>query len=104
MCFGGRNDVDAKRSREIDALIHRDEKASTKVVKLLLLGKQCASPNRTTDPRLTGRVRRRWREWKIHDFKADAIDLHQEWILQEREGGMASHHLPQYPRRSANDH
>jgi guanine nucleotide-binding protein subunit alpha len=39
MCFGGREDVEAKRSREIDALIHRDEKVMQKVVKLLLLGK-----------------------------------------------------------------
>jgi guanine nucleotide-binding protein subunit alpha len=40
MCFGGRDsDVDLKRSREIDALIHRDEKQMQKVVKLLLLGK-----------------------------------------------------------------
>jgi hypothetical protein len=38
MCFGGREDVEAKRSREIDALIHRDEKVMQKVVKLLLLG------------------------------------------------------------------
>lgn len=38
MCFGGREDVEAKKSREIDALIHRDEKVMQKVVKLLLLG------------------------------------------------------------------
>merc|ERR1711977_535165 len=38
MCFGGREDGEAKRSREIDALIHRDEKVMQKVVKLLLLG------------------------------------------------------------------
>ncbi|KAL5321532.1 hypothetical protein ACEPPN_009491 [Leptodophora sp. 'Broadleaf-Isolate-01'] len=39
MCFGGRGeDSEAKRSREIDALIHRDEKVMQKVVKLLLLG------------------------------------------------------------------
>ncbi|KAI9055774.1 hypothetical protein LZ554_000715 [Drepanopeziza brunnea f. sp. 'monogermtubi'] len=38
MCFGARKDADVKRSREIDALIHRDEKSMTKVVKLLLLG------------------------------------------------------------------
>jgi guanine nucleotide-binding protein subunit alpha, other len=38
MCFGAREDVEAKRSREIDALIHRDEKVMQKVVKLLLLG------------------------------------------------------------------
>lgn len=39
MCFGGRDDSELKRSREIDALIHRDEKQMQKVVKLLLLGK-----------------------------------------------------------------
>ncbi|EKD17117.1 uncharacterized protein L3040_000359 [Drepanopeziza brunnea f. sp. 'multigermtubi'] len=38
MCFGARKDADVKRSREIDALIHRDEKSMAKVVKLLLLG------------------------------------------------------------------
>jgi guanine nucleotide-binding protein subunit alpha len=38
MCFGGREDPEAKRSREIDQLIHRDEKVMQKVVKLLLLG------------------------------------------------------------------
>jgi guanine nucleotide-binding protein subunit alpha len=38
MCFGGREDVEAKRSKEIDQLIHRDEKFMQKVVKLLLLG------------------------------------------------------------------
>jgi guanine nucleotide-binding protein subunit alpha len=43
MCFGGREDVEAKRSREIDALIHRDEKVMQKVVKLLLLGKPICS-------------------------------------------------------------
>lgn len=40
MCFGGRgDDAEAKRSREIDVLLHRDEKVMQKVVKLLLLGK-----------------------------------------------------------------
>lgn len=39
MCFGGRDDSEVKRSREIDALIHRDEKQMQKIVKLLLLGK-----------------------------------------------------------------
>lgn len=38
MCFGGREDVEAKKSREIDALIHRDEKVMQRQVKLLLLG------------------------------------------------------------------
>ncbi len=38
MCFGGREDTEAKRSKEIDQLIHRDEKFMQKVVKLLLLG------------------------------------------------------------------
>jgi len=41
MCFGGREDVEAKRSKEIDQLIHRDEKFMQKVVKLLLLGTYC---------------------------------------------------------------
>jgi tRNA(Ile2) C34 agmatinyltransferase TiaS len=45
MCFGGREDVEAKRSREIDALIHRDEKAAQKVVKLLLLGESICAAN-----------------------------------------------------------
>jgi guanine nucleotide-binding protein subunit alpha len=40
MCFGGRRgEDDYKKSREIDAIIHRDEKEMAKVVKLLLLGK-----------------------------------------------------------------
>ncbi|KAM0176745.1 hypothetical protein ACHAPF_004602 [Botrytis cinerea] len=38
MCFGSREDVEAKRSKEIDALIHRDEKVMQRQVKLLLLG------------------------------------------------------------------
>ncbi|TAQ88101.1 hypothetical protein B7494_g3554 [Chlorociboria aeruginascens] len=38
MCFGGREDVELKKSREIDALIHRDEKVMQRQVKLLLLG------------------------------------------------------------------
>ncbi|KAH6683224.1 G protein alpha subunit [Halenospora varia] len=39
MCFGGRKDEDEyKKSKEIDAMIHRDEKEMQKVVKLLLLG------------------------------------------------------------------
>jgi guanine nucleotide-binding protein subunit alpha len=38
MCFGDREDADAKKSREIDALIHRDEKVMQREVKLLLLG------------------------------------------------------------------
>jgi guanine nucleotide-binding protein subunit alpha len=39
MCFGRRSDdSETKKSREIDAMIHRDEKVMQKVVKLLLLG------------------------------------------------------------------
>jgi hypothetical protein len=39
MCFGGREDGgEGKRSRDIDAMIHRDEKAMSRQVKLLLLG------------------------------------------------------------------
>jgi hypothetical protein len=38
MCFGGREDVDAKKSREIDNLIRHDEKVFQRQVKLLLLG------------------------------------------------------------------
>lgn len=40
MCFGSRDDAEAKRSREIDALIHRDEKIIQRQVKLLLLGER----------------------------------------------------------------
>jgi guanine nucleotide-binding protein subunit alpha len=40
MCFGSRDDLDAKRSREIDVLIHRDEKTMQRQVKLLLLGER----------------------------------------------------------------
>lgn len=47
MCFRAREDVQAKKSREIDALIHRDEKVMQKVVKLLLLGKQFCAPTRS---------------------------------------------------------
>ena len=39
MCFGGREDGgEVKRSRDIDAMIHRDEKVMQRQVKLLLLG------------------------------------------------------------------
>jgi len=38
MCFGDREDGEAKKSKEIDALIHRDEKNMQRQVKLLLLG------------------------------------------------------------------
>ncbi|CAD6499508.1 BgTH12-03620 [Blumeria graminis f. sp. triticale] len=38
MCFSRWNSAGAKRSREIDTLISRDEKARRRVVKLLLLG------------------------------------------------------------------
>jgi guanine nucleotide-binding protein subunit alpha len=38
MCFGGREDVEAKKSKDIDAMIHRDEKTMQRQVKLLLLG------------------------------------------------------------------
>lgn len=38
MCFRPRDNVDGKRSRQIDALIHRDEKIIQRQVKLLLLG------------------------------------------------------------------
>jgi hypothetical protein len=50
MCFGGRRAEDEyKKSREIDAMIHRDEKEMAKVVKLLLLGKPlCADIQRAT--------------------------------------------------------
>jgi hypothetical protein len=67
MCFGGREDVEAKRSREIDALIHRDEKVMQKVVKLLLLGEPicprpwCPAPI----PNLIWLIAtyRSWRKW-----------------------------------------
>ena len=38
MCFGNRDEGEAKKSREIDAAIHRDEKVMQRQVKLLLLG------------------------------------------------------------------
>jgi guanine nucleotide-binding protein subunit alpha len=38
-CFSSRDDSEAKKSKEIDALIHRDEKNLNRQVKLLLLGK-----------------------------------------------------------------
>jgi hypothetical protein len=47
MCFGGSEDAEAKKSKEIDALIHRDEKQLTRVVKLLLLGNLLCTPQRT---------------------------------------------------------
>jgi len=41
MCFGQRStDSETKKSREIDALIHRDEKVMQRQVKLLLLGER----------------------------------------------------------------
>lgn len=43
--------MEAKKSREIDALIHRDEKVMQKVVKLLLLGKLCCSSIPLANPR-----------------------------------------------------
>ena len=45
MCFGSRKgDGDAARSRELDRMIRQDEKRMAKEVKLLLLGKESASP------------------------------------------------------------
>ena len=38
MCFGDGKDEETRKSREIDALIHRDEKVMQRQVKLLLLG------------------------------------------------------------------
>jgi guanine nucleotide-binding protein subunit alpha len=47
MCFGNREDADLKKSRDIDAGIHRDEKAMQRQVKLLLLGKfSLPTPNK----------------------------------------------------------
>jgi hypothetical protein len=47
MCFRPRDDADGKRSRQIDALIHRDEKVIQRQVKLLLLGEpDCPRPDR----------------------------------------------------------
>jgi hypothetical protein len=67
MCFGGREDVEAKRSREIDALIHRDEKVMQKVVKLLLLGEPICprpwSPAPITNLIWLIATYRSWRKW-----------------------------------------
>ncbi|POS83423.1 G protein alpha subunit, partial [Erysiphe pulchra] len=38
LCFRSRSDCDERRSREIDSILRRDEKAMKKVIKLLLLG------------------------------------------------------------------
>jgi len=46
---------------------------------------------------------RSWREWQIYDTEANAIDLYQGWVLKEREGGMAGHHLQQHSRWPADD-
>jgi len=65
MCFGDREDVEAKKSREIDALIHRDEKVMQRQVKLLLLG-ECPDPDFSTSDGSTGLIvviDRCWREW-----------------------------------------
>lgn len=53
MCFGSREDVEVKRSKEIDALIHRDEKVMQRQVKLLLLGKLSLSLSRPPQLRST---------------------------------------------------
>ena len=107
MCFGAREDSEAKRSREIDAMIHRDEKVMQKVVKLLLLGKPSKHSNFRSriNPKdqKANHGYRCWREWQIDDIEANAIDIHKGWLHQEREGGMASHHIQQYPRRLADD-
>lgn len=40
MCFGSREDGAAKKTREIDAQLHKDEKVMQRQVKLLLLGER----------------------------------------------------------------
>jgi hypothetical protein len=50
MCFGSRDDVEVKRSREIDTMIHRDEKNMQRQVKLLLLGEQFLFQHSTNQP------------------------------------------------------
>lgn len=55
MCFGSReNDAEGKRSKEIDQIIHRDEKVMARQVKLLLLGTFTPFPQTPTH---TSRVR-----------------------------------------------
>jgi hypothetical protein len=49
--------MEAKRSREIDALIHRDEKIIQRQVKLLLLGEPTPIPARSGHRR---RAHDRW--------------------------------------------
>lgn len=39
-CFGRSSDPDEKKSKDIDQMIHRDQKLMQKQVKLLLLGTQ----------------------------------------------------------------
>ena len=110
MCFGSRRDEDEyKKSRDIDAQIHRDEKDMQKVVKLLLLGTaphfilhEPASPGITSANHDHFYYRCR-REWEVNDIKADEIDLHQGGHIEKREGGMACHHLQQPPGRPQND-
>lgn len=104
MCFGGRDDGEAKRSREIDALIHRDEKVMQKVVKLLLLGKPPFSIDDEQANQLLIMMRNRcWREWEVDNIEADASDIHKGWLHKKREGGMAGYHLQQHPRWPTND-
>lgn len=95
MCFGGREDVEAKKSREIDALIHRDEKVMQKVVKLLLLGEPDLGSREPTTELTIDRCRR---ERKVDDTEADATDLYQGRLQQKREGRMADHYIQQHPR------
>jgi hypothetical protein len=52
MCLGSREDLEAKKSRDIDVLIHRDEKIIQRQVKLLLLGERYRlSAHRVGGPR-----------------------------------------------------
>lgn len=89
MCFGGRDDPEVKKSRDLDRLIKEDEKTMARQVKLLLLGKLALLSGFSHLPitpiaiaigsrngLITLRYRRR-REWEVNNPQADAPDLHQ---------------------------
>lgn len=99
-CFGSREEVEAKRSREVDALIHRDAKIVQRQVKLLLLGE----PTHPTPTRLGAEsMATAANSVLINHSQADASDLYARWLFQEREGRVADHHLPKHHGRATYD-